>query len=96
MLRGVQLAWEQYYPIGEPDDVPFGLGVVLYEMFTGKRPFNASTRADLIKMAEEGMPPAPRKDRLLVQRSRPQPHVHKLTFTRSRRSAARPRTKKRS
>src|SRR6202035_87016 len=39
----------------------YGLGVVLYEMFTGKRPFNASTRAELIKMTEEGTPPPPRK-----------------------------------
>jgi predicted Ser/Thr protein kinase len=38
----------------------YGLGVVLYEMFTGKRPFNASTRAELIRLTEEGMPPAPR------------------------------------
>jgi len=33
---------------------------VLYEMFTGKRPFNASTRAELIKQTEEGIPEAPR------------------------------------
>jgi serine/threonine protein kinase len=38
----------------------YGLGVVLYEMFTGKRPFHASTRAELIKLVEEGNPPAPR------------------------------------
>jgi serine/threonine protein kinase len=38
----------------------YALGVVLYEMFTGKRPFNASTRAELIKLAEEGKPPTPR------------------------------------
>jgi len=38
----------------------YALGVVLYEMFTGKRPFNASTRAELIKLTEEGKPPAPR------------------------------------
>jgi serine/threonine protein kinase len=38
----------------------YALGVVLYEMFTGKRPFNASSRAELIKLAEEGMPPTPR------------------------------------
>src|ERR1700682_3015165 len=39
----------------------YALGVVLYEMFTGKRPFQASTRAELIKLTEEGMPPPPRK-----------------------------------
>src|SRR5260370_21747997 len=38
----------------------YALGVVLYEMFTGKRPFNASTRAELIQLVEEGTPPAPR------------------------------------
>jgi predicted Ser/Thr protein kinase len=38
----------------------YALGVVLYEMFTGKRPFNASTRAELIKLAEQGTPPTPR------------------------------------
>jgi serine/threonine protein kinase len=38
----------------------YALGVVLYEMFTGKRPFNASTRAELVKLSEEGMPPTPR------------------------------------
>lgn len=38
----------------------YALGVVLYEMFTGKRPFNASSRAELIRLEEEGMPPAPR------------------------------------
>jgi len=37
----------------------YALGVVLYEMFTGKRPFNASTRAELIQLAEEGKPPTP-------------------------------------
>src|SRR5260370_31808495 len=38
----------------------YALGVVLYEMFTGKRPFNASTRAELIQLVEEGTPPSPR------------------------------------
>ena len=38
----------------------YALGVVLYEMFTGKRPFIASTRAELIKLSEEGKPPTPR------------------------------------
>jgi hypothetical protein len=38
----------------------FALGVVLYEMFTGKRPFNASTRAELVQLVEKGTPPTPR------------------------------------
>jgi hypothetical protein len=29
---GIQLAWDQYYPIGEKDDVPFGLGALLYTL----------------------------------------------------------------
>ena len=29
---GIQLAWDQYYPIGEQDDVPFGLGALLYTL----------------------------------------------------------------
>jgi serine/threonine-protein kinase len=37
----------------------YGLGVVLYEMFTGKRPFSAATRAELVRLAEEGLPPTP-------------------------------------
>ncbi|MBV9580424.1 MAG: SAM-dependent methyltransferase [Chloroflexi bacterium] len=32
MLHGIELAWDQYYPIGEADDVPFGLGVLLYSL----------------------------------------------------------------
>jgi serine/threonine-protein kinase len=38
----------------------YALGVVLYEMFTGRRPFNASTRAELVQLVEKGTPPAPR------------------------------------
>ncbi len=32
VLRGIQIAWEQYYPIGESDDLPFGLGVLSYTL----------------------------------------------------------------
>jgi hypothetical protein len=32
LLQGIYLAWEQYYPIGEADDVPFGLGALLYTL----------------------------------------------------------------
>ncbi len=32
VLRGVEHAWQQYYPIGESDDLPFGLGVLLYAL----------------------------------------------------------------
>jgi hypothetical protein len=32
LLDSIQLAWEQYYPIGEPDDLPFGLGVLLHTL----------------------------------------------------------------
>jgi serine/threonine protein kinase len=62
----------------------YGLGVVLYEMFTGKRPFNASTRAELIKMTEEGMPAPPRKivkeidpavENIILRCLAPDPHI---------------------
>jgi tetratricopeptide (TPR) repeat protein len=32
LLHGIQLAWAHYYPIGEPDDLPFGLGVLLHAL----------------------------------------------------------------
>ncbi|MBV9597553.1 MAG: SAM-dependent methyltransferase [Chloroflexi bacterium] len=32
MFDGIQQAWDQYYPIGERDDVPFGIGVLLYSL----------------------------------------------------------------
>jgi hypothetical protein len=32
LLGGIRQAWDQYYPIGEPNDVPFGLGVLLYSL----------------------------------------------------------------
>ncbi len=32
LLNGLQLAWEQYYPIGETDDIPFGIGALLYTL----------------------------------------------------------------
>ncbi len=38
----------------------YALGIVLYEMFTGKRPFHASTPAEMMQLAEEGLPPTPR------------------------------------
>ena len=45
--------------VSQQSDI-YALGVVLYEMFTGKRPFNAANRAELVQMEEEGLPPAPR------------------------------------
>src|SRR6202790_1276010 len=38
----------------------YALGVVLYEMFTGKPPFIASTREELLKLAKQGTPTNPR------------------------------------
>jgi predicted Ser/Thr protein kinase len=38
----------------------FALGVVLYEMFTGKRPYTAKTRAELMRLTGEGKPASPR------------------------------------
>jgi predicted Ser/Thr protein kinase len=38
----------------------YSLGLVLYELFTGKRPFEAKTRAELLEMEERGEPPTPR------------------------------------
>ncbi|MDP8981093.1 MAG: protein kinase [Acidobacteriota bacterium] len=38
----------------------YSLGLVLYEMFTGKRPFEAETRAQLLELEEHGEPPPPR------------------------------------
>jgi putative S-adenosyl-L-methionine-dependent methyltransferase len=32
LLDGLRLAWEQYYPIGETDDIPFGIGALLYTL----------------------------------------------------------------
>src|SRR3984893_17600179 len=37
----------------------YALGVVLYEMFTGKPPFVASTREELLKLTQQGAPPNP-------------------------------------
>ena len=38
----------------------YALGVVLYEMFTGKPPYTGSTRDELFKVAQQGMPAHPR------------------------------------
>jgi len=38
----------------------YALAVVLYEMFTGKPPYVASTREELLKLAQQGAPPNPR------------------------------------
>jgi tetratricopeptide (TPR) repeat protein len=32
VLEGIQRAWEQYYPIGESDDLPFALGVLSFAL----------------------------------------------------------------
>jgi len=38
----------------------YALGVVLYEMFTGKPPYVARTREELLKFTQQGTPPNPR------------------------------------
>ncbi len=37
----------------------FSLGLVLYEMFTGRRAFHAETAADLVRLHETSTPPSP-------------------------------------
>jgi hypothetical protein len=32
LLGGIRQTWDEYYPIGETDDLPFGLGVLLYSL----------------------------------------------------------------
>jgi putative S-adenosyl-L-methionine-dependent methyltransferase len=32
VLRGIRTTWEQYFPLGEQDDLPFGLGALLYTL----------------------------------------------------------------
>ena len=32
LLQGARTAWEQYYPIGESEDVPFAIGVLLFSL----------------------------------------------------------------
>ena len=38
----------------------YALGVVLYEMFTGKPPFSASSREELLNVKQQGLPASPR------------------------------------
>jgi len=37
----------------------YALGLVLYEVFTGKRPFESATLADLVRTRNESQPPSP-------------------------------------
>ena len=50
--------------IGEPSTVKsdlYALGLVLYELFTGHRPYDASSPGELARRRSEGAPPSPSK-----------------------------------
>jgi tetratricopeptide (TPR) repeat protein len=32
VVRGIHVSWDRYFPIGEQQDLPFGLGAILYTL----------------------------------------------------------------